>query len=89
MVIRVENRLREELRDRGLTQADLAMMTGLPYTTVLRLSRSNSNPPLEHALRVGAALELEIEELFRVLTPVATLACDGGRWRNATNEGGT
>ena len=65
------------------------MMTGLPYTTVLRLSRSNSNPPLEHALRVGAALELEIEELFRVLTPVATLACDGGRWRNATNEGGT
>lgn len=88
MTVRVENRLREELRDRGLTQADLAMMAGLPYTTVLRLSRANSNPPLEHALRIGAALELEVEELFRIVPPVAMSAQDGGRWRSATNEGG-
>ena len=66
MTVRVENRLREALRDRGLTKADLAMMAGLPYTTVLRLSRPGSNPPLEQALRVGAALEVGVEELFRI-----------------------
>jgi len=66
VTLRVENRLRDELRERGLTQADLAMMAGLPYTTVLRLSRPGSNPPLEHALRVGAALEVGVEELFRI-----------------------
>jgi len=64
--VRVENRLREALRDRGLTKADLAMMAGLPYTTVLRLSRPGGNPPLEHVLRVGAALEIDVEVLFRI-----------------------
>jgi DNA-binding XRE family transcriptional regulator len=66
MAVRVRNRLREALRDRGLTQADLAMMASLPYTTVLRLSRPGSNPPLEHALRVGAALDLGVEDLFQI-----------------------
>ena len=80
MPVNVENRLREALRERGLTQADLAMMAGLPYTTVLRLSRVNSNPPLEHVLRIGAALDLEVEELFRIVSPVPGAS--------ETNEGG-
>jgi transcriptional regulator with XRE-family HTH domain len=64
--LRCGNRLHAILRERRLSLTDLATLTGLPYTTILRMARAGGNPLLEHALRVGAVLDASVEELFWV-----------------------
>jgi DNA-binding XRE family transcriptional regulator len=61
---RVANRLREVLADRRVTQTDLALLAGLPYTAVLRIARTAADPPLGYALRIGAVLDATVEDLF-------------------------
>jgi transcriptional regulator with XRE-family HTH domain len=56
----LENRLKE----RGLTGAKLADMTGVPYSTIRRMLRAPSNPPLHAAMLVGRLLDAEVDELF-------------------------
>jgi transcriptional regulator with XRE-family HTH domain len=58
------NRLRAELEDRRLSQADLAELTEIPYVTVQRLVRPGSNPFLDDALRITRVLEVPLERLF-------------------------
>jgi DNA-binding XRE family transcriptional regulator len=63
-VLRCENRLRVTLEQRRLSRTDLATLSGLPYTTILRLVRTRGDPPLEHALRISAVLDLPVEKVF-------------------------
>jgi DNA-binding XRE family transcriptional regulator len=63
-VLRCENRLRVTLEQRRLSRTDLATLSGLPYTTVLRLVRARGNPPLEQALRISAVLDIPVEKVF-------------------------
>jgi DNA-binding XRE family transcriptional regulator len=61
---RLGNRLRAAIEERGLTQADVAILTGLSYAVVRRIVRDGYDPLLLHALRVGAVLGMPVEELF-------------------------
>jgi len=63
-VLSCGNRLQVVLGERRLSQADLAVLTSLPYTTILRVTRPRGNPLLEHALRISAALDTPVEDLF-------------------------
>jgi len=58
------NRLRAALEERRLTQVDLADLSGVPYPTIRRLLRPDSNPFLDDALRVARVLDASLERLF-------------------------
>jgi transcriptional regulator with XRE-family HTH domain len=49
---------------RGLTQAGLARLCGLPRSTVAQLEAGSGNPTLLVLSRLAAALQLSIEELL-------------------------
>lgn len=49
---------------RGLTQAQIARLAGLPRSTLGQLETGASNPTLEVLARVASALRLSIEELL-------------------------
>ncbi len=49
---------------RGLTQARLAILCGIPRSTVAQLESGAGNPTLAVLLRLSAALGLSIEELL-------------------------
>jgi transcriptional regulator with XRE-family HTH domain len=63
-VISVVNRLSEALAEKQWTLTDLAQLTNLPYRTLRRIMRPNSNPPLEVAVTLSRALDLPLEQLF-------------------------
>ena len=55
-------RIKEILKERGLTQKDLALKMGVAE---ISLSRSiNGNPNLDTLQKISNALEVEISELF-------------------------
>ncbi len=56
--------LQARLRQRALSRAHVADITGIPYLTICRALRSPSNPPLLLALLVSELLGAEVEELF-------------------------
>lgn len=58
------NRLRLALTASGMTQSDLAELTGISYATIKRLVRPGSNPMLHQALRISAVLQIPVERLF-------------------------
>ena len=52
------------LRDRELSRSELSRLANVSYDALRRLLREDANPALEHALRIGHALGVEVEELF-------------------------
>ena len=62
--LRPVNALRTTLEDRRLSQIDLADLSGVPYTTVQRIVRPDSNPFLDDALRITRILGAPMAELF-------------------------
>jgi putative transcriptional regulator len=61
----VKPRLLEILKERGLTQMDLAGMAGIPQAAVSRFDKSMQHSD-EHLFRISNALGLKIEGLFKV-----------------------
>lgn len=54
-----------QLRDaRRLTQAQLARLAGIPRPTLANLESGDANPTLAVITRVGAALQVSVEELI-------------------------
>ena len=59
------NRLREIRLSRGLTQRDLAAMSGIPPSTVARLDRvTTAKLELESARRLSVALGISVFDLL-------------------------
>ncbi len=56
--------LRQLRMARGLTQARVAESAGLPRPTYANLETGGSNPTLSVLVRVGAALQVSLEELL-------------------------
>jgi transcriptional regulator with XRE-family HTH domain len=61
----VKPKLLEILKERGLTQTELAGMAGIPQAAVSRFDKSMQHSD-EHLFRISQALELRIEDLFKV-----------------------
>lgn len=61
---RLGRNLKELRQARGLTQAQIAKVTGLPRATWANLESSNGNPTLGVLHRVAVALQIPLEELI-------------------------
>jgi transcriptional regulator with XRE-family HTH domain len=64
--MQVRPNLLEILKERGLTQMDLAGMAGIPQAAVSRFDKSMQHSD-EHLFRISKALGLRIEDLFKVV----------------------
>jgi len=60
----LRNRVQELLDERQLSRTELAELTGLPTRTIRRLSRPDSDPLLEPALRISRILQTPLDDLF-------------------------
>ena len=60
----LKNSLREARRQRGLSQAQLAEMTGVSRNTISSIETGQSNPTAKLALILCIALDKKFEELF-------------------------
>lgn len=53
------------LRNRkGLTQAKLSDLSGVPQTTISGIENTNKTPGLKTAIKLAKALEIQVEELL-------------------------
>src|ERR687898_467968 len=62
------DRIRQLRKERGLSQAKLAVMADMDPATLNRLERGTGNPNLKTLERVAAALEVEVADLFPKVT---------------------
>jgi len=62
----LRNRLREERRERHLTQADLATMVGVSRKTINTVENEVFIPSTVLALRLARALGTTVENLFQL-----------------------
>jgi putative transcriptional regulator len=60
----MENRIAEQRRARGLTQADLARLLAVSRQTVISIERGKYDPSLPLAFRMAATFGCRIEDLF-------------------------
>jgi putative molybdopterin biosynthesis protein len=80
-------RLRRARQARGLTQRQLAGLTGMARQTLSAIESGLSDPSLRNALALARALDVAVEELFEpvssapsvVVRPVAPLGSRGAR----------
>ena len=57
-------RVRKARRDRKITQEELADRVGLHYTTISRIERGISNPPVQTVNKIAKALKVDMSDLF-------------------------
>ena len=62
----VHSRLEEWRLERGLSRQELADAVGVHYQTIGYLERGEYSPSLVLALKIAAALEAEVPELFSI-----------------------
>jgi putative transcriptional regulator len=60
----VGNRVRDQRKAKGLTQAELAEQVGIARVSVLSIEKGRYIPTIETALRIAHALKMPAEELF-------------------------
>ena len=60
----LKNSLREARRQRGLSQAQIAEMTGVSRNTISSIETGQFNPTAKLALILCIALDKKFEELF-------------------------
>lgn len=60
----LKNSLRAARKERGLSQAQLAEMTGVSRNTISSIETGQSNPTAKLALVLCIALDKKFEELF-------------------------
>lgn len=57
-------RIRRARKDRGITQEELADRVGLHYTTISRIERGISNPPVQTINKIARTLRVDMSDLF-------------------------
>jgi putative transcriptional regulator len=63
---RLANRLKEIRSQRGLTQADLAMLAGVSRKTINTIENEVFTPSTLLALTLAEVLKLRVEDIFRL-----------------------
>ena len=57
-------RIRKFRKEKKLSQEVLAERVGLHYTTISRIERGVSNPPVQTINKIAKALKVSLSELF-------------------------
>lgn len=60
----IENRVRELRTYRGMTQEQLADLVGVARQSIISIEKGRFLPTIETALRISAALQVPVENLF-------------------------
>lgn len=58
--------LKEQRKKRAITQEDLAKMVNVRRETIVRLETGQYNPSLELALKIARAIDVPLEDIFRL-----------------------
>jgi putative transcriptional regulator len=66
MAERLLNRIKEYRGERGLTQAQLAMLVGVSRKTVNTVENGIFTPSALLAIKLARALEVPVEQLFAI-----------------------
>ena len=64
--VRVVSCLREFVRARSLSAAEVARLADVPYEHVLRICNESWEPSVETAIAISESLELRVADLFRL-----------------------
>lgn len=64
----MKSRIKDLLKERGMTMSELASIIGTTQTSISRMLGENGNPTYETLMKVSEALGVEIQELFAVDT---------------------
>src|SRR5215467_11821158 len=67
-ITNIENRLKTLRSERGLSQGELAEMSGLTRQAIYAIETSRYLPTTPVALRLGKALDCRVEELFSLIS---------------------
>ena len=59
------NRIKEVLKDKGISQTWLAKQTGKSYNTINEYARNVRQPSLEDLYKIAEILDIEIEQLLK------------------------
>ena len=57
-------RIRRARKDKKISQEELADRVGLHYTTISRIERGISNPPVQTISKIARALKVSLSDLF-------------------------
>ena len=60
----VENRVSEIRNERGMTQEELAKMTGLTRQSIIAIEKKRFTPSIQTVLLLASALEFKVDDLF-------------------------
>jgi len=69
----LKNSIRKIRFDRGMTQEELALRTGVSRQTIMSIERGQTNPSVLLAYKIAAALEESVTAVFQMegnLVPV-------------------
>ena len=58
------NRVKDYRKGRGLTQEDLASMTGVSRQTIISIEKNEYIPGLDLALKISQSLNISVDRLF-------------------------
>lgn len=64
-MLKVRPRLKELMKEKGITQAVLSEMTGIPQPSISRFDRNIQHLDW-HVFSIAKALEVSVEDLFKV-----------------------
>lgn len=73
MSVRLKNHIRRLRFERGMTQEELALRTGVSRQTIMSIERGQTNPSVLLAYKISAAFDVDITEVFNMegkLAPV-------------------
>lgn len=59
------NRIKEVLKDKGISQTWLAKQTGKSYNTINEYARNVRQPSLEDLYRIAEILSVDVKELLK------------------------
>lgn len=60
----MKSRIKELLKERGMTMSDLASIIGTTQTSISRMLSENGNPTYDTLIRISEALGVGISDLF-------------------------
>ena len=61
---RVQNAVQARRAEKGVTQQQLADLTGLARQSIISIEKGRFLPTIENALRIAAALDVPVQDLF-------------------------